>query len=307
MVYPQKKYNIITDNRASAVLYRFLINRKDKGKIVVPVNICPVVVEVILKAGYSVLYVDISEENFCLDIDKTIEMLKSDKMIKGVLINHTYGVEYDFSVSIEVFKSCNVFIVEDKCLCQPVLEFNHNVDLTLFSTGYAKIVDLNYAGGIGLSKSENSFDVNPHELLLDKDKSIRINDFNVDFDRYMSDIKTGLELSSLQKNKINQIYSNELSDISLDNRFNNWRYNIVVIDKERIVKEIFKNNLFVSSHYKPLSDNYPDFNVSWSLYDKVINLFNDKYFDVNKAQRLVEIIRRLNKEYDPFQQTLPHR
>ncbi len=294
MDYPIENFKIITDSRASIVLYRFLINRKDKGRIVLPINICPVVVEVIIKAGFTVLFVDISDENLCLDIKKTIKLLNSDKSIRGVLINHTYGIEYDFSENVESIKNWDVFVIEDKCLCRPVFVANYNVDLTLFSTGYAKFVELNYAGGIGLSKPKYNFDVVPHELLLENNKSIRFNDFNVNFNKYITDINTGLELISLHKKQINQVYIDGLSDISLDNRFNNWRYNIVVKDKERTISEIFNNNLFVSSHYKPLSDNYQDYAISWNLFNKVINLFNDKYFDVNMAQRLVEIIRSLN-------------
>ncbi len=301
MVSPLENFKIITDSRASAVLYRFLINRTDKGKIVLPVNICPIVVDVIKRTGYSVLFVDISEENLCLDMNKTAELLNSDKSIRGVVINHTYGVEYDFSENVEKIKNWDVFIIEDKCLCRPVLEANHNVDLTLFSTGYAKYVELNYAGGIGLSKPESSFDIKPHQLLINNNKLIRFNDFNIDFDNYMTDISANLELITLHKKSINQIYTEGLSDISLDNRFNNWRYNIVVNDKERIISDIFNNNLFVSTHYKPLSDNYQDYVVAWNLFNKVINLFNDSYFDTNKAQRLVKIVTNLIKKYDTLQ------
>jgi len=114
MDYPIENFKIITDSRASIVLYRFLINRKDKGRIVLPINICPVVVEVIIKAGFTVLFVDISDENLCLDIKKTIKLLNSDKSIRGVLINHTYGIEYDFSENVESIKNWDVFVIEDK-------------------------------------------------------------------------------------------------------------------------------------------------------------------------------------------------
>lgn len=291
MEHLQEKLRIITDSRASAVLYRFLINKHDKGEFVLPVNVCPVVAEIVKHAGFTPLYVDIDKQNLCLDLNKTSELL--NRGIKGMLINHTYGVEIDFGEDIKQLRSnWEGIIIEDKCLCVPTLIANANADLTLFSTGYAKVVELHYGGGLGIAKNEHSFESEKQLLKLVDNKIIRINDFNVNTDSYCSDIKREIKSISLQKKLLNQIYADGLSDISLESRFNNWRYHIMVENKEQIIKAIFNEKLFVSSHYKPLSDDYQKFEVAWNLYNSVLNLFNDNYFDTVKARKLVDLIRK---------------
>lgn len=295
MEYQPGKNKIITDNRASAILYRFLNNKNDKGLIIVPVNICQIVVETIIKAGFYPFYVDINEENLCLDFNATKVVIGQKNDVKGVIINHTYGIDYNFSDNIfELKKKWNGFVVEDKCLSKPVISLMTNADLTLYSTGYAKYVELEYGGGVGISGEDNNFDCERQVIQINASTELIVNDFNITVERYLSDIHCNLEIIEKHKSLINQIYSNKLSRISLQPQFNNWRFNVLVNDKETLIKQIFENNLFVSSHYKPLSENKEEFRVSWNLFNKVINLFNDNYFDEQKAEKLVDIIQRNN-------------
>lgn len=51
-------------------------------------------------------------------------------------------------------------IIDDRCLCKPELEdvVPEKVDLVLFSTGYAKYVELSY-GGFGITSNPISFEI----------------------------------------------------------------------------------------------------------------------------------------------------
>lgn len=289
----QEKNKIILDNRASAILYRFLINKLDKGFLVLPVNICPIVAMTVKATGFLPIYVDVSVENYCLNFTATKELIQGGSNVKGILINHTYGIECDFSdFIINIQKIWDGFIIEDKCLSKPDLSEKCYADLTLFSTGYAKYVELEYGGGIGVSKDSNVLDFPSQYISLSNETGFYLNTFKIPLETYLNDINIKLKKIENNKDLINSIYIDHLENIALDSKFNNWRFNVKIDEKEKLIKKIFSQNLFVSSHYIPISENQNEFPVAWDLYNKIINLFNDKYFDVLKAKKLVEIIKQ---------------
>ena len=68
-----------------------------------------------------------------------------------VLFVRTYGFLDDQSTNFALLKSeyPNISIVDDRCLCPPefdVSTFSPDADLTLFSTGYSKFVELGRGG-----------------------------------------------------------------------------------------------------------------------------------------------------------------
>lgn len=74
---------------------------------------------------------------------------------------------------------------------------------------------------------------------------------------------------------------------------NNWRFKIIVINRDRILKELFRNKLFASSHYASIGTilNRQSCPIADHLNQNIINLFKDKYYTEEKARRTVEIIR----------------
>lgn len=289
----QKKDNIVIEYRASAILYKFLQLHKDKGLFILPVNICPIVVEVVEKAGFAPLFVDIDKKSLCIDEAIVLEKLKVLN-IKGILLNHTYGYNHDFSnIITEIIEIRKLIIVEDKCLGLPDLSYNENVDLTLFSTGYAKIVELEIGGGIGVLKNNYMEEYISNSIENEGDFS---KFFIIDVDEYLELVKSKMQDSIDYREKIIKIYDEQLIDYSINSKFNNWRYNIQLKDKEKVLKSIFDNGLFASTHYKPLSESIDEFPIAWHLYNHVINLFVDKYFDEEKAMKVAGII----KQYAPL-------
>jgi len=68
----------------------------------------------------------------------------------GLVFVHAYGKKYDNKEFYRAVKSLdpNLCIIDDCCLCIPELadSLPENVDLCLYSTGYAKFIELSYGG-----------------------------------------------------------------------------------------------------------------------------------------------------------------
>ncbi len=295
MEFLLKRNDIIVDNRAASVLYRFLINQKNRGSFILPVNICSIVVEVFTIAGFHIEFVDIDKMTLCADINQ-IQFLLSKKNYSGILLNHTYGCEFDYSETIKQIKSnFDLIIIEDKCLCVPDFINDENVDLTLYSTGYGKMLEMKNGGGYGLVNCLLPFENdNVDNIVLNNHKVLEINSFQKTKNTYLIDIVENIPNVFLHKNRINEIYDYYLSDIALSNTFNKWRYSVIVNNKEMITDKIFENNLFASSHYVPLDKNKQNFPIAHKLFDSVINLFNDHYFTLKQAEDVTKLILKYN-------------
>ena len=95
---------------------------------------------------------------------------------------------------------------------------------------------------------------------------------------YRRMVEVGLELSLLQKRRLNAIYSARLpKDIQLQEQYQTWRFNIRVKNKKQVMDAVVANGLFASSHYA-------------SLAGEVVNLFNDHHFDYDRAEKIVSLI-----------------
>lgn len=135
-------------NRASAILFRFLKSRNFEKPFLLPANVCPVVPLSMMKAGVDYEFVDIDERH-AMSEDLALEKLSSGSY-SGLLFVHSYGHYFDnknFYAQIKCINS-EICIIDDRCLCKPSIEDEvpPNVDLALFSTGYAKYVELSYGG-----------------------------------------------------------------------------------------------------------------------------------------------------------------
>lgn len=146
----------VYENRAALVLYKFLRSNPRDGDYLLPANVCPIVVAVFLKAQVPFRFLDISPKTLCLDFDLLDDLLRSGREpIAGVVYVATYGACLDLSARFAAIKdrSPGILIIDDRCLCEPRCEHNPNANLTLYSTGYSKFVDLGF-GGYGILKDE---------------------------------------------------------------------------------------------------------------------------------------------------------
>lgn len=154
---------MILASRALAILYSFLeYNCNKTAPFILPVNICHTVHWCFIKAGIPVIFCDLEPTHLCIDLEKAENILRHTPC-QGLLFNHTYGTDYYPEEKLHKIRASKgkLFIIDDRCLCVP--NFNHLsfhaaiADLTIFSTGYAKHVDLGY-GGIGFVSDRVSWE-----------------------------------------------------------------------------------------------------------------------------------------------------
>ena len=308
---------IIQAPRASAILYNLLISQDNSRPWLLPANVCPIVPITFFKAGTPIEFVDISAETLHMDLEQAEGRLERGKY-GGILYAHTYGEPSTPNNVFQYLKSRHpgLFLVDDRCLCIPDLEPNPYMvaDVALYSTGYAKVVELNFGGyaflkdGTPYQPQHLSFTSQAHEeiesdykqtiqnrepyVYQDSDWLQTDDDLPAWYD-YRQQIEDGLKKSLGHRDPLNSIYANRLPvEMQLPREYQDWRFNLRVKNKERVLKAIFSAGLFASSHYASLAGimavgRCPQ---AESLSNEIINLFNDHYFDVQKAEAVCAVI-----------------
>ena len=273
---------LVTAYRANKILFNFIKVNHITGKVILPANICVDVVNTLRYAGLELVFVDVQADNLCLDQSAVLQLAPSAAML---LFVHTYGVEdeyHEFFVQVKEANP-NIIIVDDKCLCLPDLNVDDApADLVLYSIGAKKMVELG-GGGIGYVADQWEYDeleVEPNEYLNNKPWLLDIKQLYIKMDAMIS-----------HKDKLNAIYRDMLpASIQLPEQYQHWRFNILTDKKDEILKALFAEGLFASSHYKSLSLDCP---IANNLYSYVINLFNDQYYTEEQAIRTCEIINSI--------------
>ena len=302
-------------SRACAVLYNTLKANNINGYVLLPSNICESVPATYLLLGIQPIFCDIDLSDLQIDKKAAKELLDSQE-VSVLHYNHTYGYisNTDNKFLCEVKNAYpEVFIVDDRCLCFPELNFEESpADLLLYSTGNVKCVDIGH-GGYGAMKEY----VNYHEFHLNYSQL----DLNL-FDEHIKEchkngnainkkilLSNWLDNSYLDNNyfelinkempkiishkkHINEIYQNLPGSLPLG--YCNWRYQLLLENSKECIKLLFDNGLFCSSHYKSLGNGYfsniytP--NNNW-LEKHIINLFNDFRYTEEQAIKTVEILK----------------
>jgi hypothetical protein len=305
--------------RASTILYDLLVGMPDRHVFLLPANICPIVPLTFLKAETPFEFVDISSETFHMDLEQVQAILRRRKTeYAGLLYSHTYGDPRTPNAQFRELKLQNpdLLIIDDRCLCLPELEPNPTsaAGVVLYSTGYAKIVDLGYGGYAFLD--DNSIytrHVLPYDpesldaIEQDSKRSIaagtaytyRDSDWlRTDPDvpawpEYADLIKAALEPSCAQRETINSVYDAVIpAYCRLAPEYQLWRYNVLVKDKNKVLAAIFSNGLFASGHYASLAGVFGAGRgpAAKELGSRVINLFNDHHYSLEMAERTAQIV-----------------
>jgi hypothetical protein len=306
--------------RASAILYNLLKSQASNHPWLLPANICPIVPVTFFKAGVPIEFVDISAETLHMDLEQAEELLERGPYV-GVLYAHTYG---EPSTPIDFFQRVksrypDLLSVDDRCLCVPDLDASPDMvaDVALYSTGYAKIVDMGF-GGYAFFK--DCVDYQPEHLHfvpdahdeIEKDYKQSIQDrshykyresdwLQTDADLpawfdYRLKIEAGMKTSLQHRTALNRIYSSHLPDeIQLPREFQAWRFNVRLENKQRVLEAIFASGLFASSHYASLAGIMAPGQGTQAevLANGIINLFNDHHFDEKKVKQVCDLISEI--------------
>ena len=304
--------------RASTILYHLLKSQTSPYPWLLPANICPIVPITFFKAHVPFEFVDISASTLHMDLDQAEDLI-ARRNYGGLLYAHTYG---EASTPIEFFANAKsidpkLLIIDDRCLCTPDLEpdINSLADVSLYSTGYAKIAELNFGGyafikeDIPYAPERLPFSLQDYgeleraykEAVLQRVRFMyhdthwleTVSDLPA-WHNYRALIENELKKSMAQRALLNQTYESGLPvEIQLPKAYQTWRFNIRVKNKKRIMDAIFNAGLFASSHYASLAGIMAEGHASQAkkLENEIVNLFNDHHFSAEQAEQVCEIIK----------------
>lgn len=259
----------IVGHRAAAILEHLLRTRQDPRPYLIPANVCSVVTETFEAAGQPYELVDIAAGDLALDRDLVRQRLEKGSC-GGIVFVRTYGFlgEVDFRVLKR--QQPDLLVIDDRCLCRPDWEgrdLTPGADVTLYSTGYAKYVDLG-SGGFAHLAGEGGME----EVAGD----------------YAARLALALPEADEHKARLNAIYERELpAEIQFPAGFHGWRFHIRVPGSENLLARLKAAGLFASRHYPALGD----FPVARELHRSVVNLFNDRYYSEEQARTTCGIVR----------------
>lgn len=267
--------------RASRVLYNFLKSNFEGNTRpwLLPANICDCVPETFDAVGVLYEYVDIYPDTWCMDFAQVMDRISN---YSGLLYVHTYGVE---DTPLNVFaeikrRNPQICIIDDRCLCTPENQMHADqiADVVLYSTGSKKQVNM-HGGGYAIISEGWKYE----EYSLPNDDTHPIS-WEYDWE----ELNATKAAANKHKAEIFAIYEQLLpASIRMPEGLRHWRYNILVENRDEVLKAIFDAGLFASAHYKPQAPNMP--NVTY-LHQHVINLFEDEYIGIEQAKAICAII-----------------
>jgi uncharacterized membrane protein len=309
--------HVVLERRASTVLHHYLRSVGRSGAWLLPANVCPIVPAVFKKAGISYEFVDIQQQSLCLDFSSALSLLRRDaNRYVGVLFVRTYGHRGDFEPFFRDVKGIDagLRVIDDRCLARP--SFSHSggvTDLELYSTGYAKFVELGWGGwGVLREPAEYSpvtmpFQMSAHEELVSTFRKVLKERCNFDcpdtpwldtrdpdmlLEKYRCLVEERTRESALHRDSLNAIYAEQLEPWALPAQFRDWRFTLHCNCQEELLRTIFAAGHFASAHYASL---IPMFGLgvvpvadAWGK--QVVNLFNDFRYDPDRARQLATLV-----------------
>lgn len=288
---------IAFEARACSVLYNLLLSLEDERPFLLPANVCPVVPATFRQAGRPFELVDIDAGDLCLSRDLCLARISADRPgFAGVLYVRSYGVENDPEPFFQALAELrpDLLVIDDKCLCRPDCDgerLSPRADVTLFSTGYAKHVDLGVGGFAHLREGV------PYRRHRDRPPEgedwLDLSPPALSWEAYRETVLAALREADGHKRRLNAAYAGALPpEIQLPSRFQGWRFNLAVPEPDALVERLFAAGLFASRHYPPLEEEPGEgsFPAAERLHRRIVNLFNDRYFDEEQARRATGVV-----------------
>lgn len=313
---------IAVERRASTVLFNLLSARRDRRAYLIPVNACPILALTLRKARVPFELIDISGATLCIDPGEVLERVaRRPRYYAGLIYVRTYGALADTEEFFREFKrhAPDAWVVDDRCLCPPLFTDRPagRADIVLYSTGYAKYVDIGWGGygvladGITYKRTAGHFDpADLERLTANYKRSIargtRFASAHGDWldqrrlplsrRRYAMRVNRELEQARSHKQTLTAIYRAGISlELQFPESFQSWRFNLRVGNSIEVVDAITSAGLFASRHYAPLNRAFAQAGApnAEALHRHVVNLFNDRYFDTRQAHRIVDIVSKV--------------
>ena len=141
---------MIYTGRGSSALYAILNSiTVTKRKILLPVNICEIVIPVIQMAGFNPVFYDVNPAIGNSDFENIKAKYTGEEAV--LLAVHNFGAALEIDLISDWAKENDIFLIEDVCnalgaTCKNVPVGNRG-DAAIYSFGYSKIVDVGIGGG----------------------------------------------------------------------------------------------------------------------------------------------------------------
>lgn len=283
-----------------------------------PSSICFSVPFLFLNLNKKIIFYDYS-----FDSSVILEKINTYKIKNaGILVVDYFGKSWT-NESLLALKNESLVLIQDSCLSKPKYDLDEATmipDLLIYSTGKAKTVSLNY-GAIAFLKNNalSGFSFKPDVVVnetydnLDAYwKKILINQEHFNLDVLKSEFvdfskiedneayENELQKKSISilehKKKLNNIYQTILPDTIIWNVCHDWRFQLLLENQSAVLEQIFNQGLFASKHYASSAfyiTGETGLKQSELIEKSVINLFNDFYFDEEKAERCALIIKKM--------------
>jgi hypothetical protein len=307
---------ILFERRASGILYNLLRSLPGELPFLLPANVCPVVPLTFRKAGREFRLVDLDAEDLGMDQRRCLELLsRSPQDWAGVLYVRPYGAMVDgpegFFRALKDLRH-GFLVIDDRCLCLPDCDGQRlapSADVTLFSTGDRKPVDLGIGGfahcraGVIYRQHAVPYSEGALAQVTRRYKQavarrsiwrggaedwLDLSAPSSGWDAYRSRIHQALPAIEKHRQALNALYARSLpAEIQLPARFQGWRFHILVPEPDRLVESLFAAGLFAGRHYASLGGVFDDerFPEAERLGRGIVNLFNDRNFDEERAGR----------------------
>lgn len=141
---------LIYSGRGTSALYAILkcVNTTN-NKILLPVNICEIVIPVIQLAGFIPIFYDVNSVTGNTSLESIIDKYSGEETV--LLAVHNFGLPLEIDDISEWAKRNGVFLIEDVCNALGAVYKNVALgewgDAAIYSFGYSKIVDVGIGGG----------------------------------------------------------------------------------------------------------------------------------------------------------------
>ena len=264
------------ERRASTVLFNLLRAHTRPGPILIPENACAVVVLLLEKLGRTVEPVEISLRSTAIDHERLLVRWadRCRAAPAGLIYVRPYGRLDDISRLFAQLRdvSPDALIVDDRCLGfpDPGVTLDDGVDAILYSTGYAKCVDLG-CGGFAVTHERTGYCTEPGPYSEDADwhwaeaskaavaaeRPLNYQDCDwldrrlpVPWEEHLGRMREEEANSRSEKRRINAIYAQGLPRAVLfPAGLNDWRFNLWVRNSDAVLRALFSEGLFASSHF----------------------------------------------------------
>lgn len=315
---------VIAERRACSILRNLALDAAP-GTFLLPANVCPVVPLTLLTVGRPFEFVDIDAGDLCMCRTALEARLHTEgPAVSGVVFVRTYGAQFDLSDTFRAWKRShgNLLLIDDRCACRPDVDDcdPQGADVVLFSTGYAKYVDLGYGGFAYLT---DDVDYTPHPAPFAAEDATRLMDLykihiargsalspypsrrdlgdwipsaplDTPVDAYLGEVRALIGPASEHKARLNEIYRRAIPEsVCLDLEYCQWRFQIRLPDKRTLLDRIFRSGHFASDHYYPASSLFgaPPAPQAEALYSDIVNLFNDFAMTPQAATAVGDLVR----------------